>query len=270
MVKLNKFLLIIILFLGILLLYTLYKFKYKKYENYIEFKIINNDLKIPRVIFQTYISIDRVPKKVFDNLKKYTNNYDYKFYNDSECLEFLKTYYDDRIVNTYNKIINKAHKADLFRYCLLYEYGGIYLDIKTELLKPINQIITSNYTYTAICGSDDCIYQGVIATQKKNPIFPILIEKIINTVEKYSRFPYYTFIRQFYKLIKDNCKISGKIKPGINKNYIDNQDDYYLFYEKCSRNPKDCYDGLDRHNYCCYIYDNNTKIIKTRYADFPW
>ena len=44
----------------------------------------------------------------------------------------------------------------------------------------------------------------------------------------------------------------------------------YLFYEKCTRNPFDCKDGLDRYNKCCYIYDNSLKIIKTRYSDYPW
>ena len=32
----------------------------------------------------------------------------------------------------------------------------------------------------------------------------------------------------------------------------------------------DCEDGLDKYNKCCYIYDNNEKIIKTRYSDYPW
>ena len=39
---------------------------------------------------------------------------------------------------------------------------------------------------------------------------------------------------------------------------------------KCTKDKLDCYDGLDRHNLCCYIYEGNERLIKSRYADFPW
>ncbi len=265
--KIFLFLLIILILLFIIFLY----YKYHNYESFIEYRQFDQDFIIPKVIYQTYISIDRVPQKVFNNLKKYSSNYDYQFYNDNDCLQFLEENYGQEIVNTYNILKVKAHKADLFRYCLLYKYGGIYLDIKTELILPISDYINSNYTYTVICSSDTCIYQGVMATKKRNPIFPILIKQIVNTVKNNNnKFRYHTFIEQFYKLIQNNSNNNGVLLPGINKNYVSNQPDYYLFYEKCTRNPNDCYDGLDRHKYCCFIYDKNKKIIKTRYSDFPW
>ena len=74
---------------------------------------------------------------------------------------------------------------------------------------------------------------------------------------------------QFIAAIIDldiSYKEYNKIKPG----FLYGKYNLYLFNEKCSYNAKDCYDGLDRYNKCCYVYDNNIKIIKVRYADFPW
>ena len=58
---------------------------------------------------------------------------------------------------------------------------------------------------------------------------------------------------------------------GVTNKNIDNPKfNYCLFQEKCTKDKLDCYDGLDRHNLCCYIYEGNERLIKSRYADFPW
>jgi hypothetical protein len=61
--------------------------------------------------------------------------------------------------------------------------------------------------------------------------------------------------------------------PKLGKNDIQQKFDFssvYLFEEKCTVNDAECSEGLDRYGLCCYIYDNNDKIIKSRYSDFPW
>ena len=60
------------------------------------------------------------------------------------------------------------------------------------------------------------------------------------------------------------------IKQGLNLNIKNKSNNYYLFQENCDRNKNNCYDGLDKYGFCCFIYDNNNKIIKNRYADYPW
>ena len=101
-----------------------------------------------------------------------------------------------------------------------------------------------------------------------------------------------------YNKIKDYC---GDVKIGLNKN-LKNNIDIYLFYELCSPNienndievldtnisnfgkltnkSKEIYkinkdklirnkcNSLDKYNTCCYVYDNETPIIKSRFDDF--
>ena len=222
--------------------------------------------KIPKIIMQTYIDRDKVPQKVFDNMKKYAPEYEYLFFNNEGCLRFLKEHFDQTVLNAYNTLEHRAHKADLFRYCFLYKKGGVYMDIKTELIKPLSDIIKKNIMYTVLSINKNTIYQGIIATKPHNPFFLKLIKHCVSMSKK-PNLPYRVFTSEFYIQIE---KETGKAKPGYNKNLVHRGNDYYLFTEKCSKNANDCYDGLDRHGFCCFVWDGGEKIIKTRYADYPW
>lgn len=217
---------------------------------------------IPKIIIQTYISRDKVPQKVFDNIKKFAPNYKHYFFSHDDRLKFIKNNYDNSVVDAYNNTKNMAHQADLFRYCYLYIHGGVYLDIKIELIKPLDEIFKENYTYTALSIVRNSVCQGIIATPPKNKLFLNLINFF---KEIQGNIAYHTFTKDFYSKVKDD--INSELKEGLN---VGKNMNYYLFREKCTHNKSDCYDGLDNKGLCCYIYDNNEPIIKVRYSDYPW
>lgn len=232
----------------------------------IERFIIMKPIQIPKVIIQTYHNKNKIPEKVYQNISKYSPGYQHIIFDDKECIQFLEKEYGSILVDKFKRIKIGAHKSDLFRYCYLYKYGGIYLDIKTELIKPINFIFRGDFTFTVIAKSRASIYQGVLVSKPRNPIFIQLIKNILtNNNPGYS-----DFIIYFYNLL--STKIRKKPKPGVNR--ISQNDFFYLFEEHCTENEqeikKKCYDGKDRYGKCCFIYDNNEPIIKTRYSDFPW
>lgn len=260
---------IVIVILFIIIIYLLNR-KVYKFNNYIILKkeyINDNTLvneSIPKILHQTYSSIDIVPNKVFNNIKKYAPDYEYRFYNDKDCIDFLNIYFDENVIDAYNKATVTAHKADLFRYCLLYIYGGVYLDIKTELIKPLNEIFTENYIYSVLSTNKGTVYQGIIATPPRNKFFLTLINNFINIIYMYN-IKYIVFTEDFYNEIKKDINKSV-VKNGLN---IGKENMYYLFRENCDSSNK-CYDGVDRYGLCCYVMDGNNKIIKSRYSDFPW
>ena len=51
-------------------------------------------------------------------------------FNDDDCRDFLSKTFPNDVVNAYNLLIPTAFKADLWRYCILYMFGGVYMDIK--------------------------------------------------------------------------------------------------------------------------------------------
>ncbi len=228
----------------------------------------NYTSEIPKVIVSTYIDKNKIPQKVFDNIKEYAPNYKFIIYDDYEIISFLKKHFNSEVLKTFFELRRGAHKADLFRYCYLYFYGGVYLDIKTRLTKNINSIFNKHNVnfYTVLSMHKPTIYQGIIATKPRNPIFLNLINHMI-TVEKPIK-KYFEFTSDFYNKLRIFYK-NFEFKNGFYRDPY-NKFNLYLFEEKCTRNSNDCEDGLDKYKRCCYIYDKNEKIIKVRYSDYPW
>jgi mannosyltransferase OCH1-like enzyme len=140
------YILLIILTVTVILVLTTKGIHIKK-ENYNV-----NDVNIPKYIFQT----TRDKTSVNDNIKKnieYLRNknpeYKYFLFDDNDCINFIKNNYEIDILDTY-LLINPNYgpaKADLFRYLLLYKYGGIYLDIKSSCDVPFSEVINDNDRY---------------------------------------------------------------------------------------------------------------------------
>jgi len=230
---------------------------------------IKTDIVIPRIIYQTYHSKTKIPNKVFENLSKFCPNYELRLYDDTECSMFIKRHFSPDVSYAFDNLKMGAHRADLFRYCVLYITGGIYIDIKVEPLCELSKLYrdTSNKAviYSVIGNDKQSIFQGIIFTPPRQPIFLRLIQNILENIEQAST-NYMIFVQFMYKLITDDvssCISSGKILNG-------RHNDYYLFSERCTQNHYDCYDGLDRYGLCCHVYDGPVNIFKTRYSDYPW
>lgn len=218
---------------------------------------------IPKKIISTYYDKNKIPIKVINNIKKFASNYEYIVFDDDEIIDFLKNFYPTNVLDAFYKL-EGAHKADLFRYCYLYIYGGVYLDIKTELIQDLDNILNKNNIelYTVLSIVSNTIYQGIIVTIPNNKIFLELIDFIINIKKPILKTNYLIFTQDFYNnLEKYNKK---KLEKGFNNNNV------YLFYEICNNNSLECGGKLDRYGLCCYVYDEGKKIIKTRYSEYPW
>ena len=57
-------------------------------------------------------------------------------FNDTDCRTFIMNEYPPDVLIAYDRLIPTAFKADLWRYCVLYKYGGVYLDVKLEGMIP--------------------------------------------------------------------------------------------------------------------------------------
>ena len=82
---------------------------------------------IPKILHLTHYNKESIPKKVWENLNMFAEDYDIKYYTDKDCIDFLKREYNEEIVTIFKTLATGAHKADLFRYCVLYIEGGVYL-----------------------------------------------------------------------------------------------------------------------------------------------
>lgn len=259
----------LLVFFLLLIFFLQYVYKFRSRLSYIPKdndifvgQIIEKTSVIPNIIHQTYYRKDRIPVKVSNNFSIYASQYKRIVYDDKDIEIFLAANFKPSVLHSFKNLKYGAHKADLFRYAILYVYGGIYMDIKTELVKPLEKFPNGQIT-TVKSIIPTQIYQGLIAAPPRQDIFLFLISAITRSGNEP---PYALFIREFMRFIeKDTRSLYGFVKEGV---LIGKRHTYNLLQEVCSRNASDCEDGLDRYGRCCKITSNGKRIIKSRYADF--
>lgn len=98
--------------------------------------------------------------------------YEYNMFDDDESLKFIKENFKKEVADAYENVIPGAYKADLWRYCVLYIHGGVYLDIKNKVMKPLREIIKTDidgyYIYVLIDQKIGSIIQSCFLLQKIN------------------------------------------------------------------------------------------------------
>lgn len=269
--KLLILLILLFIITSVIIIHKIYIKHSVKMKNFylqpIESITLNNY--IPKKVYMTYYDLKKIPQYVKDNIYKYCSGYDIEIYDDKMCIDFFKKFYNNKFVDIFCNLKIGAHKADFWRYCILYIFGGFYFDIKINFITHIDNIfnINSNSTwYTVLDNSNERIFNGIIVTPKHNPILYNNIKYIYKNSKSKN---YNSYIIYMYKSIKKET-INNKIIIG--KNNLKNNSTLILYNEICSKcnknkNNKEC----DRYNYKCIIENEKKKhIFNTRYNDFPW
>ena len=222
---------------------------------------------IPNILCQIYMYYTNpIPQYIFDAINQYASNYQHVIFDDKNAIQFLERYFDHRVVQRFHNIKLGAHKADLLRYCFLYVYGGIYIDIKTILIKPLDEIFINKTAFYTCISIKDSISNGIIASKPRNYIFLKLINNIININPDYPESDGLVFCNFLNDTILNDL-LSCRKKYGLN---IGRTQNYYLFCEQCHNILSSNCSKLDRYGYCCSILDKEKKIFIGRDPNFPW
>ena len=137
-------------------------------------------------IFQTHKSIEYINSKPKVKLAvkswlKYTNIFKYNFYDDNKCEEFMKNIVGGDIYQAYQKLPMKVMKADLWRYCIIYEYGGIYAD--TDTICKINpELFLNDSLLTIVPENSTHLCQWVFSGPPKSPILKEVIDLSVKRI----------------------------------------------------------------------------------------
>ena len=104
---------------------------------------------IPHIIHQTW-KTSILPEWAKDNVQswKTTNpTYEHKLWDDAAAAELIQSHYP-KLWPIYNKILHPVQRADVFRYAVVHQYGGVYADIDVLNLIPIDQWSTRDDHFT--------------------------------------------------------------------------------------------------------------------------
>ena len=139
---------------------------------------------IPFTIVQSWKSRESVPGRIFEAIRKYAPEYKHVFFDDNDAVMFLSQNYPPQVLNVYHSMKSRAHKADLFRYCYLFIHGGVWLDMKTVLIRPLAEIFTSRYgIYTVrsiMTHKGVTCYQGILAVPPQTSLMQDMIVSYIS------------------------------------------------------------------------------------------
>ncbi len=154
---------------------------------------INTNNSLPKNIYLTWrtSNMDEMSPKMKESielLKKVNNDCMIYIFDDTECQNFLKKYFKPEVLEAYNNLIPGAYKADLWRYCVLYKFGGIYQDVKYQPIDGFkySELLGSNNEYYVrdrdIGGGG--IYNGLLICKANNQILLKCINKVIDNCNK--------------------------------------------------------------------------------------
>ena len=188
---------------------------------------------IEKNIFQTHKSLVYLIKKRKNKIlnamatwKRNSNDFNYYFYNNQMCDEFMKKNFDDKTNQAYNKLPMGVMKADLWRYCVIYKYGGIYADADT--ICKINPQIFLNNSYLTVAPEPGYNYfcQWTFAAPAGSPILKSIIDlsvdRILNTEIKGEHIIHY--------LTGPECFTDGIIKY-LNENNLPTFSDVSRYFK---------------------------------------
>ncbi len=124
-------------------------------------------MSIPRMIHYCWLSDDPVPEKMkrnFEGWKRMLPDYEFVKWD-------LKRFKKDTSVWVSEAIDQKkyAFASDYIRIYAVYHYGGIYLDMDVEVLKPFDELLESPYMFAYESPDKKRIEAGCFGAEKHDP-----------------------------------------------------------------------------------------------------
>lgn len=140
---------------------------------------------IPLHLYTCWHTKDLPPlmKENYDFLVESNPKITFHLYDEEECINFIKENFEQDVLNAYNNLIPCSYKSDLWRFCVLYINGGIYMDIKYRCVNGFKFIaLTEEEHFVRDMGEKDT-YTALIVTLPQNEVMRKCIYQIVENVK---------------------------------------------------------------------------------------
>ena len=184
----NKYIFILLLIFIFILLYKMNKEKKMEFfdENKKSFVLQKQyNPVIPLNLFTTWHTKDLpVMMKInYESLQSSNLEFNHYLYDDNDCREFIKNNYDKNVLDAFDTLVPGAYKADLWRCCVLYKKGGMYLDIKFNCINGFKLIALSEKEYFVRDKSNNGVYNAFMVCKAGNSILYKIIREIVHNTQ---------------------------------------------------------------------------------------
>ena len=244
--------------------------------------IYTNTIIMPKNIHFIWIGsiIKEKYKQTIINCKNINKNYSVYLWIDStsvtniikEHLEsngiIIKNIYDDLnladmtydiknndIINYLNIFPNHGYKADIVRLYIIYKYGGIYSDIDSIWLKPLDDNFKFDFVTYRIDNQCSNITNSFFGFNNNSYIVKNIIDNLPLSIECFIKLNNFALFQQYIPLITGPEHFTRVIKE-LNINDI-----YYIHQGYCviGGPHEDLYSNYSKENkaYCYQTFDKN-------------
>jgi hypothetical protein len=180
-----------------------------------------------KTIYMTYYK--NIPDFVFKRWKELNPDYNIEFSLDLDCINFIRSYFNNTVANKFINIKSGMYKADLWRLCMLYIYGGVYADVDLVPYIYLNELNKDVTFYSCLSYCKTTVFQAFMMV--KHPRSPLILyfimsflqncPNIIPTEDMYNCL-LYTFNKS--KIVSEKIYSTDHIKIPI---HIGNSDNNY-------------------------------------------
>ena len=140
---------------------------------------------IPLKIYQTWHTKNLPPlmNLAVEKLKKRHPRFEHFLFDDNDCRNFIQSNFGGEVLHAFDSLIPGAYKADLWRYCILYINGGIYVDIKYCCVNHFRFIELTESEHWVLDRDGNSIYNALLVCLPKNEILLKCINQIVENVK---------------------------------------------------------------------------------------
>ena len=147
--------------------------------------------KIPLILYKTGpFSSDDIPANVRERIEVSCRmlGAELRYFTDAACRQHIEAHFDTSVVQAYDSLIPSAYKADLWRMCILYTYGGIYGDVSQKVLTPIDVNARAAHMVLVkdrdMCNTVNNIQISFMACAPRSPVLKYIIERITEGIHR--------------------------------------------------------------------------------------
>jgi len=239
---------------------------------------------IPRIIWQTYKDpYDVLPdyiKETTETWKSLNPEYKYVYMDDTQAAEFVLKEFGEEWHNIFITAPIGVMRGDIWRYMVIYKYGGIYADLDCICLKPIDTWINDEYSLIVCPEHEIDFCQWLFAATPGNQI----IKNVLDLIKEAFKDPDYsnphfvhamtgptiwtagitkslTFSKK-YDLIKDYEEYNNLEKSKDLKFFCYGGENWRLFHHIAARNIYGSQNWTD--GYVQWIAEVHKKIENTK------
>lgn len=159
----------------------------KTYRSPSKKRFVSDSLRIPAIVHRTQKDM-RVGKGMLEHCHEkwvaLNPDYDMTWFEDRDCWRTFDDFpQKEDLRKAWNLLKPGAYKADLWRYCQLYQHGGVYVDSFAMPHVPIDQMFAGLRGCTFISSREKYgIHNGFMACTPKHPFMKAAIEECIKNI----------------------------------------------------------------------------------------